>query len=69
MRKPLNPVINADIGKILVLRCMICDVRVEGFYAQFENGGVCSRICMLVQDAKPKYPDHPAEAFERQHNL
>lgn len=69
MAKNLNPVLNEDIGKLLKLVCMVCNVRVEGFYARFGDGGTCSKKCMKVQDEKPKYPDHPAEAFEALHNL
>lgn len=49
--------------------CCVCKKRIEGYYGAHEEGGTCSRACMKVQDAKPKYPDHTAEDFERRHGL
>lgn len=61
--KARNPVIPEEVGKRLLLRCMICDKSVEGFYARFGDSGVCSGKCMKVQDQKPRYPGHSEEEF------
>ena len=63
MKRVSNPVIEPEVGKRLLLRCMVCDKPIEGFYARFGDQGTCGRICMNVQDAKPKYPDHTEEQF------
>ncbi len=50
--------------------CIICKKVIGGAYANHGDAGwTCSAACMKVQDAKPKYPDHTAEDFERKHNL
>ena len=49
---------------VTVKPCLICGTVKEGYYARFEDGGVCSRTCMLEQDKKPKYPDHPERNYD-----
>lgn len=40
--------------------CCVCNKPIlEGFYARYGDGGVCSKTCMVAQDKLPKYPDHP----------
>lgn len=63
MKRVPNPVIAPEVGKRLLLRCMVCDKPIEGFYARFGDQGTCNRTCMKVQDAKPKYPGHTEEEF------
>jgi hypothetical protein len=49
--------------------CMVCGKSVEGYHARFGEEGVCNSDCMKVQDAKEKFPEHPAIDFERRYNL
>lgn len=50
--------------------CIICGKSMSGAYANHGDAGwTCSSVCMREQDAKPKYPGHTAEAFEKLHNL
>lgn len=35
--------------------CLVCGKQiVEGFYARYANGGVCSKACNAIQSEKPK---------------
>lgn len=43
--------------------CLVCGKPCFGWYARFGNEGVCSKKCMTVQDAKPKYPGFSEEEF------
>ena len=65
MSRVRNPVIPEQIAKQLTYVCMICDKKVEGFYGRHEGGGTCSRKCEKEQMAKPRFPGHSAEDFER----
>lgn len=50
--------------------CIICKKVIGGAYANHGDAGwTCSATCMKTQDAKPKYPGHLAEDFERTHQL
>jgi len=50
--------------------CLNCGKAItDGYYGAFGEGGVCSKTCNTAQSLKPKYPNNPAEAFERLHNL
>lgn len=68
-RQPLNPVLSEGLGNKLLLRCMVCDKSIEGFYARYGDSGVCSGKCMRVQDQKPRYPGHSHEEFCERFNL
>lgn len=63
MKRASNPVIEQDVGKQLLFRCMVCDKPVEGFYARFGTSGTCGRVCMKAQDSKEKFPGHTEEDF------
>ena len=54
---------------VTVEPCLICGTVKEGNYATYGDGGVCSRKCMLLQDQKPKYPEHTEEEFLKRFNL
>lgn len=54
-----NPVLSEKDAKKLLYRCMLCDKPIEGFYGRWELGGTCSKVCEAIQEAKPKFPDHP----------
>ena len=64
-----NPVISETLGKVLLYKCMTCYKPIEGFYARFGNTGTCSRMCMLVENKKPKYPGHEESDFLKRFNL
>lgn len=64
-----NPVISEEIGKKLLYKCMTCNKPIEGFYARFGNTGTCSRMCMEVENKKPKYGEHTYEAFCKRFKL
>ena len=50
--------------------CVICKKVIGGAYANHGDAGwTCSATCMKAQDAKPKYPGHEAQDFERKHGL
>lgn len=63
MKKLRNPVISEDVGKRLLLVCMVCNKSIEGFYARYGNSGTCSGACMKVQESKPKYPGYSEKEF------
>jgi len=57
-------------GWVILSPCLNCGKAItDGYYGAFGEGGVCSKTCCTAQSAKPKYPNNPAEAFERLHNL
>lgn len=58
-----NPVLPEGLATKLLLRCMVCDKSIEGFYARYGDSGVCSGKCMKVQDQKPRYPGFSEEEF------
>jgi predicted nucleic acid-binding Zn ribbon protein len=55
--------------------CLVCGKRItDGFYGRWHveehvNSGTCSKRCNTILEAREKYPEHPAEAFERTHKL
>jgi len=72
MAKPFNPVIpdytpkkkKEEEVKLDLKPCLNCGKAIgEGYYARYEQGGVCGKSCMLEQDKKPKYPGHTEEDF------
>ena len=67
MKKPLNPVIpdytprserkKVEEVKLDLKPCCNCGKTIsDGYYGRFEDGGVCSKTCNTIQEAKPKYP-------------
>jgi hypothetical protein len=68
MKKPLNPVIpdytprserkKVEEVKLDLLPCCNCGKKIsDGYYGRFGDGGVCSKTCNAIQEAKPKYPE------------
>lgn len=66
MKKPFNPVIpdytpRGEKGKkeeisIALKPCCHCGKTItDGYYGRFGDGGVCSKTCNTIQEAKPKY--------------
>lgn len=49
--------------------CCVCGRKCEGFHGRWGNSGTCDSACEKVQAAKPRYPGHLAEDFERKHGL
>lgn len=50
--------------------CMICGkAGLKGAYGNYGDGWTCGKVCSEAQNAKPKYPGHSAEDFEKLHNL
>lgn len=49
--------------------CLVCNKTIPGAYAHHGHGWTCSATCMKVEDAKPRYPGHLAETFEKEHGL
>lgn len=81
MAKPFNPIFK-NVGytpkkkemppeiEVGLKPCIVCGKTIsDGYYGRYEKGGVCSKVCNTTQSLKPKYPDHPAEDFERLHKL
>lgn len=68
-KRTSNPVLSQGLANKLLLRCMVCDESVEGFYARYGERGTCSGKCMKVQELQPKYPGHGEEAFMGKFNL
>ena len=62
-----NPVIPEEVGKKMLLVCMICNKKIQGFYSRHGDKGTCSKACMKMQDSKPKYPGfEESDYFRRQ---
>lgn len=61
--------VQTEYKETVVGLCLVCKKATSGYYARFGDNGVCSKICMKVQDSLPLYQEHPAEAFEKLHNL
>jgi hypothetical protein len=69
-RKPQNlRDLQEEYKEKVVGLCTVCSKPVSGFYGRWGDGGTCSLKCEKVQSAKPLYPEHPAEAFEKLHGL
>jgi hypothetical protein len=67
MKKPFNPVIpdytpRGEKGKKEEIKltfspCCNCGKSItDGYYGRYGDGGVCSKTCNTIQEAKPKYP-------------
>ena len=69
MKKPFNPVIpdytprssktttsSAEVTLTFSPCCNCGKVITDGYYGRYGDGGVCSKTCNTIQEAKPKYP-------------
>lgn len=67
MKKPFNPVIpgytpRGEKGKkeevsLVFEPCCHCGKKItDGYYGRYGNGGVCSKVCNIEQEKKPRYP-------------
>lgn len=46
--------------------CLHCGKEIgDGYYARYNDSGVCSKKCMLEHDKKPKYPNYEEVDFLR----
>jgi hypothetical protein len=58
-----------DYKETVVGLCLVCSRSCGGWYGRYQDTGVCSKKCMLEYDKREKFPEHPAEAFEKLHGL
>ena len=37
--------------------CLVCGTEIDkGYYSRHGEGGVCSKVCMVEQEKKPRFP-------------
>lgn len=75
MSKPFNPIPldytpkakrKEEEVKLDLKPCLHCGKAIgDGYYGQWEGGGVCSKTCNTAQSLKPKYPP-PSAIFLQQ---